>query len=234
MAAASPRAMMRLCIQRAFLSKSKPLITTQVRTSVYHKGYIEPIVDRQQLKELEESGKLKELRYASIKAAKSEVTSSVFYDPIVQKFINMFMREGDKSLARRVIELALYNVKKQQLTKYNRAADDESKSKIECNPVTILHTALENCKPCLELTPIKRGGITYQVPIPMTAERSRFLSMKWLIEASNDKDPKARIYDQMAKEILDAYNNHGRVVKRKHELHKQCEANKAYAHYRWS
>ncbi|KAH7967102.1 hypothetical protein HPB49_022693 [Dermacentor silvarum] len=146
----------------------------------------------------------------------------------------MLMREGNKALARENVERGLFNVKRIQLTKYNRATDEDTKRKIECNPVTILHKALENCRPVVELSPIKRGGITYQVPVPMTQNRSRLLCMRWMIEAVNDKDQKVRFHDQLAKELLDAYNNQGRVVKKKHELHKQCEANKAYAHYRWS
>uniref|UniRef100_A0A131XBC1 Small ribosomal subunit protein uS7m n=1 Tax=Hyalomma excavatum TaxID=257692 RepID=A0A131XBC1_9ACAR len=211
-----------------------PVYAAQVRTSVYDKNHVEPIVDKKKLEELKASGEAENYRFVPVKAALNNVSTSVFYDATLNKFINMLMREGKKALARENIELGLFNVKRIQLTKYNRATDDETKSKIECNPLTVLHKALENCRPVLELTPIKRGGITYQVPVPMTENRARFLSMKWMIDAVNDKDPKVRFYDQLAKELLDAYNNQGRVVKKKHELHKQCEANKAYAHYRWS
>ncbi|XP_075750269.1 small ribosomal subunit protein uS7m-like [Rhipicephalus microplus] len=211
-----------------------PVFATQVRTSVYDKNHVEPFVDKKKLEELETSGEVEDYKFVPVKAAPSHVSTSLFYDATLDKFINMLMRKGDKALARENIELGLFNVKRIQLTKYNRAADEETKSKVECNPVTILHKALENCRPVLELSPIKRGGITYQVPVPMTENRARFLSMKWMIDAVNDKDPKVAFCDQLAKELLDAYNNQGRVVKKKHELHKQCEANKAYAHYRWS
>lgn len=214
--------------------KLRPVHTSLVRTSVYDKNHIDPVADKKRLEELEASGETESLRFVPVKATPSDVTTSVFYDATLHKFINMLMREGKKALARENIELGLFNVKRIQLAKYNRATDEEAKRKIECNPVTILHTALENCRPVLELSPIKRGGITYQVPVPMTENRSRFLSMKWMIDAVNDKDQKVAFCDQLAKELLEAYNNQGRVVKKKHELHKQCEANKAYAHYRWS
>ncbi|XP_075536287.1 mitochondrial ribosomal protein S7 [Dermacentor variabilis] len=211
-----------------------PVYATQVRTTVYDKNYVEPFIGKKKLEELEASGEAEDFKFVPVKAALSDVSTSVFYDATLNKFINMLMREGKKALAKENVERGLFNVKRIQLAKYNRTTDEESKSKIECNPVTILHKALENCRPVVELSPIKRGGITYQVPVPMTQNRSRFLCMKWMIEAVNDKDPKVRFYDQLAKELLDAYNNQGRVVKKKHELHKQCEANKAYAHYRWS
>uniref|UniRef100_A0A0C9SDE0 Small ribosomal subunit protein uS7m n=1 Tax=Amblyomma americanum TaxID=6943 RepID=A0A0C9SDE0_AMBAM len=211
-----------------------PVYAIPVRTSVYSNIYADPIPDKTKLEELKTSGEAENLKFVLVKATPSDVTTSVFYDATLHKFINLLMREGKKALARENIERALFNVKRIQLAKYNRAADEEARSQIECNPLTALHKALENCRPAMELSPIKRGGITYQVPVPMTQNRSRFLSMKWMIEAVDDKDPKVRFYEQLAKELLDAYNNQGRVVKKKHELHKQCEANKAYAHYRWS
>lgn len=223
-----------VCARGTLLNKLCPVLVAQTRNSVYHKNFRDPIADRKKLEEMDAAGEAKELKFAAIKATPSDVTSSVFYDPILHKFVNMLMRKGQKSLARKNIDLALYNVKRIQLTKYNREVDEEAKSQIECNPLTILHKALENCRPVVELSPIKRGGITYQVPIPMTPNRSRFLSMKWMVDAANDKDQKVAFEDQLAKELLDAFKNQGRVVKKKHELHKQCEMNKAYAHYRWS
>lgn len=83
------------------------------------------------------------------------------------------------------------------------------------------------------MTPIKRGGATYQVPIPITENRAQFLAMKWLILESKEKERKIHFPEKFAGEVLDAFNNTGKVIKRKQDLHKQCEANRAYAHYRW-
>lgn len=124
-------------------------------------------------------------------------------------------------------------VKQIQLSKYYNAATDEERSAIELNPVTILHQALENCKPILQLTPIKRGGSTYQVPVPVSDKRATFLAMKWMILESREKERKVHFPERFAAEMLDAFNNTGKVVKRKQDLHRQCEANRAYAHYRW-
>lgn len=70
--------------------------------------------------------------------------------------------------------------------------------------------------------------------MPITAKRAQFVSMNWLIQAGKDKDSTIRFHMQLAKELIDAANNTGKVIKKKQDLHKQCEANRAYAHYRWS
>lgn len=170
----------------------------------------------------------------------------------------MVMEKGKKELARDLVEtvciyLSAYNlisvkhhvipiilsskaymkVKQIQLAKYYKAETEAERAEIEMNPLTILNQALENCKPILQLTPIKRGGATYQVPIAIKEHRARFLAMKWLILESNEKERKVHFPERLASELLDAYNNTGKVVKRKQDLHRQCEANRAYAHYRW-
>lgn len=144
------------------------------------------------------------------------------------------MKDGKKVLARELVEKSFQNIKRIQIEKYHKCKSEEEKAQIELDPRVIFHQAIENCKPILALTPIKRGGVRYQVPVPITPKKSQFLSMKWLIAAATEKDRNTRFYDQLAYELIDAANNKGKVIKRKQELHKQCEANRAYAHYRWS
>lgn len=162
------------------------------------------------------------------------------------------MKDGVKILAKELVDKTLEKIKRIQLEKYHKAQTSEEQHLIELNSRKIFHSAILNAKPLLQLTPIKRGGVTYQVcdlflhifcdvykyffkvPVPITDQRSQFLSMKWFIEAGKEKERTMRFYDKLAIEIIDASNNIGRVVKRKQELHKQCEANRAYAHYRWS
>lgn len=74
----------------------------------------------------------------------------------------------------------------------------------------------------------------FKVPVPITHKRAQFLSMKWLIEAAKEKERTLHFPETLANELIAASNNGGKAVKRKQELHKQCEANRAYAHYRWS
>lgn len=201
--------------------------------SQYRPGYIDPIVKKEDIQKLKDEDRFKELAQCKFKAAKTNLTSSSLQDPIITKFINYIMECGRKELARELLEKTFLNIKRTQLERYNLAKTDEEREAIELNPRTLLLNAIENCRPLMNLINVKRGGTTYKVPIPITEKRSYFLSMKWLIASANDKAQTIHFPEKMAWEILDAANNTGRVVKRKQDLHKECEANRAYAHYRW-
>lgn len=192
-----------------------------------------PIFKKEEQEELYKSPEINKLARTHIKPALTCDTCSEFYDETIRKFTNYIMRQGKKTVARKLLETAFENIKISQLNTYYKLPPEERDS-VMLDPKVILHHAIENCSPILELTSIKRGGITYKVPIPVTAERSKFLSMKWLIESAQDKPDPEKFVDILAKEILDAFQNQGKTIKRKHELHKQCEANRANAHYRWS
>lgn len=201
--------------------------------SQYAKVFEKPIFKHEQQKEAAAIGEVDRLAHTPIRAALNDATNSVFHDDRLRKFTNYVMEGGRRTLARELVERGLENIKRIQLERYN-LADGEEKDKIETNPLKIFHQAVENCRPLLQLTPIKRGGVTYQVPIPVTVKRSYFISMRWLLEAINDKERTVHFPEKFAWEMLDAYAGQGRVLKKKLELHKQCEANRAYAHYRWS
>lgn len=202
--------------------------------SVYNPHFVEPVFRKEDQQVLKETGEVSKLAHVRIKAARNNETSSVFFDDRVRKFTNYIMKGGQKELARDLLTKCFENIKRIQLERYNLATTPEEKEKIETNPVKIFHEAVENCRPLLQLTPIKRGGQRYQVPIPITEKRSYFMSMKWILEAAREKERKVHLPEKLAWELLDAAAYQGRVIKKKQDLHKQCEANRAYAHYRWS
>ncbi|XP_044253347.1 28S ribosomal protein S7, mitochondrial [Tribolium madens] len=202
--------------------------------SQYPSYYIQPVHKKEVQEELVKTGEAQKLVHMPTRAALNNQTCSPTQDDLVSLFTNYIMRDGLKPLARGLVEQAFENIKRIQLEKYHKCQDPEEKAQIELDPRVIFHKAVENCKPIMNLTPIKRGGVRYQVPVPITRKRSQFMSMKWLILASKEKDKNVRFHYQLALELIDAANNKGRVVKRKQDLHKQCEANRAYAHYRWS
>nr|CAG4638716.1 EOG090X0CZM [Cyclestheria hislopi] len=202
------------------------------RYSVYPPYYREPITEQEELDKLT-SKQGAEHSFLPIKAAKNDQSTSIFYDPLTSHFINFVMKKGNKTLARSLVEQAFVKIKQIQLTKYNKAKNDEERAEIELDPVKILHKAVGNCTPLLQLNSIKRGGIVYQVPVPVTESRARFMAFKWIITESREKERKVHFPEKLAHELLDAANNVGKVVKRKQDLHRQCEANRAYAHYRW-
>jgi len=210
-----------------------PIIFTRGMAQ-YNPYYKEPTYIPQELKELHESGESEKLKFTPIKAALNKQTSSVFHDPLVTKFSSYVMKTGQRALARELVEQTFETIKRIQLQKYHEAETPEEKETIECNPLVILHNAVANAQPILMTVPIKRGGTKYQVPTPITEKHAKFMTMRWFIEAGRDKHRKIHFPEKMAKELIDAANNEGRVIKKKLDLHKLCEANRAYAHYRWS
>ncbi|XP_071814691.1 small ribosomal subunit protein uS7m-like [Apostichopus japonicus] len=196
--------------------------------SIYTPKYVEPAVKTDQF----EDGKLPFDVSTPVKAAPLWSTSSFTHDPLLLKFVNIIQKKGEKELASSLIRKTFELIKLRQVEKINTASPDEPVD-VEANPEQIFYSAIENCKPILGLQNVERGGRTYQVPTPLKENRRRFLAMKWLIEAANTKDPTIPFYQQLADELLNAHQNTGAVIKRKRDLHKQCEANRAYAHFRW-
>ncbi|XP_037958948.1 28S ribosomal protein S7, mitochondrial [Teleopsis dalmanni] len=201
------------------------------RMSVFPPGYVDSVMKNRQ-KELSPE-ELYKLNHTPTKPAKNDESDSIYYHPIVKKMVNYITKGGNKELARNLLEQSMENIKRMQLERFHIASADE-KLKIITDPEKLLITAIENCRPILQLTAIKRGGVKYQVPIPVSEKTSYFLAMKWLLEAAREKDRKIHLPRKLAWEVIDAAHGTGRVVKRKNDLHIQCEKNRAYAHYRWS
>jgi small subunit ribosomal protein S7 len=135
---------------------------------------------------------------------------------LVAKFVNMMMVGGKKSTAERIMYYALGSME-------DRAKQDALK---------LFKTAVDNCKPAVEVKSRRVGGSTYQVPVEVRAERRVALSMRWLIGAARRRSEKS-MAEKLAGELLDAANNRGTAVKKREDTHKMAEANKAFAHYRW-
>ncbi|XP_049601795.1 small ribosomal subunit protein uS7m isoform X2 [Syngnathus scovelli] len=210
-----------------------------MRWSRYNPYYLEPEVrkevydkpETELTEEEKEEQALKTLR--PIKAAENSVTSSVYHDPVISKFINMMMKHGNKVLAREIMTETLEQIKRKQVEKYHKAPEGK-REEIECNPYAIFHQALDNCKPVVGLSNIQKGGKYYQVPVPLTENRRRFLAMKWMItECRENKHRRTHMYEKLSQELMAASVKEGNVFKKKIELHKMAEANRAYAHYRW-
>jgi len=202
--------------------------------SVFPEYFIDPIYQASEQKKLEEAGQLKDYAYMPVRPAFTDKTDSAWHDPLVQKFTGHMVKDGNKLRARGLVEKTFETIKRIQLEKYHNTVDPIEKEMIVLDPWAIFHAAINNAKPMLETVPIKRGGGTYQVPVPVREKRQVFLAMKWFLASVVDKSVReVRFPAKMSRELLDAANNTGRVVRKKHDLHKLCEANRAYAHYRW-
>ncbi|KOX69010.1 28S ribosomal protein S7, mitochondrial [Melipona quadrifasciata] len=201
--------------------------------SVFPPNYIKPIYKKDEQEALyQEETELKQFSYSPVQPAKTNNTCSEFHDELIRKFTNYIMRKGDKKMARKILDETFENIKIKKLDEYYNTPP-EYRENIILDPKVIFYQAVENCTPVLELQKISRGGIAYQVPIPMNENRAQFLSMNWIIRTAQNKGNAEKLSDVLAKEIIDAAKNQGRVIKKKYDLHKQCEANRAYAHYRW-
>lgn len=210
-----------------------------MRWSRYGPEFRDPLIDKEYYRkpeaELSEEEKYdRELKKTQlIKAAPSAATSSVFADPVISKFTNMMMKHGNKVLARSLMSQTLEALKRKQFEKYH-AASAEEQATIERNPYTIFHQALKNCEPVIGLASILKGGHFYQVPVPLSDRRRRFLAMKWMIMECRENKPRRTLMpEKLSHELLEAFHNRGPVIKKKHNMHKMAEANRALAHYRW-
>jgi small subunit ribosomal protein S7 len=139
-----------------------------------------------------------------------------YKNTLVSKFINGLMREGKKSLSRRIFYDAMDIVE--------RRSKEES--------VKVFEQAMENIKPVLEVRSRRVGGATYQVPVEVRPDRRQALAIRWLVSFSKKRGEKT-MAQRLAGELLDAYNQRGMAFKKKEDTHRMAEANKAFAHYRW-
>jgi len=145
------------------------------------------------------------------------IPDPVFKDLVVAKFVNKMMIQGKKGTAQALFYGAL----------------DELKGKVPNEePISILKKALENVKPSIEVRSRRVGGATYQVPVDVRPSRRLALAMRWLIAYSRERGEKD-FSKRLAGELMDAYNNRGNSIKKKDDVHRMAEANKAFSHYNW-
>jgi len=151
-------------------------------------------------------------------AVKREVLPDpVYNDIVVAKFINKMMFDGKKSTAQQAFYGAL----------------EELKAKVtEDEPLTVFKKALENVKPQIEVRSRRVGGATYQVPVDVRPSRRLALAMRWLTEYARERGEKD-MAKRLSGEIVDAYNNRGNAIKKKEDVHRMAESNKAFSHYNW-
>jgi len=139
-----------------------------------------------------------------------------FGSELLAKFINTIMKDGKKSIAEKVVYVAL----------------DEIASKKGNDGMEVLDTALDNVRPSVEVKSRRVGGATYQVPVEVRASRQNALAMRWLVDAARRRGEKSMAL-KLAGELMDAAEKRGAAVKKREDTHKMAEANKAFAHFRW-
>jgi small subunit ribosomal protein S7 len=141
---------------------------------------------------------------------------SVYNSPLVTQVINKVMSRGKKSIAEQIVYGAL-----------DRIGEKTGKP-----PVEVLEQAVKTVTPVLEVKSRRVGGANYQVPVEVPQRRARTLAVRWLVDYARDRREKGMV-DKLANEILDALNQQGGAFKRKDDVYRMAQANKAFAHYRW-
>ena len=135
---------------------------------------------------------------------------------VLAKFINQIMVDGKKGMAQNIVYGAFEIIE----------------NKLGKDPMEVFTQALENVKPVLEVKARRVGGSTYQVPLEIRPERRQTLAIRWMVSFARARGEKTMV-ERVAGEIMDAYNNSGNSIKKKEDMHRMAEANKAFAHYRW-
>ena len=149
-------------------------------------------------------------------AKRDVLPDPIYNNKVVTKLINNIMLDGKKGVAQRIVYGA-----------FERVAQETGKDALE-----VFNDAMNNIMPALEVKSRRIGGATYQVPIEVRPDRRQALALRWLTMFSRKRGEKT-MEERLANELLDAMNNTGASVKRKEDMHKMAEANKAFAHYRF-
>ena len=140
----------------------------------------------------------------------------VYNSTLVEKFVNSMMWEGKKNVAQGIFYESMEKMRE-------RSGDD---------PLKLFKKAVENAKPVLEVKTRRVGGANYQVPVEVSQNRRTSLALRWIIGQARSR-PEKGMPDKLANELLDAANMRGGAIKKKDDVHRMAEANKAFAHYRW-
>ena len=141
---------------------------------------------------------------------------SVYMSPIISKFINCLMLDGKKSTAEKILYRSL----------------DLAGERLNIEPFEVFEKAMENVSPLVEVRPRRVGGATYQVPVEVKPERGRELAIRWIIRYSRARKGMPMV-ERLARELADACKAEGGSVKKREDVHRMAEANRAFAHYRW-
>jgi small subunit ribosomal protein S7 len=141
----------------------------------------------------------------------------VFGDIVISKLVNKIMYQGKRSIAQSIF--------------YNAVEDIKTKVQGE-DPINVVKKAIENTKPQIEVRSRRVGGATYQVPVDVRPTRRLSLALKWIVLYSRERGEKS-MAQRLSGELIDAYNNRGNAIKKKEDVHRMADANKAFSHYNW-
>ncbi|KAL7676238.1 hypothetical protein ACOME3_002494 [Neoechinorhynchus agilis] len=216
-------------LSKSIGTKISTLMSTMLsrRLALYGPEYIDALNDLDELNLISDTD---QRHFQPVKPPFGARTLSFFYDNQVRRFISIMMWEGDREMSERILDKAFFYIKAIQVKKINETGD----SSVVVNPRQVLHLAIQNVKPIVNITKCFRGGVSYTIPTPAPDYYKEFMAIKWIIQAAEtDKVSPYRIWQRLAHELIDGMNKRGRAYEKKIELHRTAEANRAFAHFRW-
>jgi small subunit ribosomal protein S7 len=145
------------------------------------------------------------------------VEDGKFHSPLVTRLVNTVMKSGKKSTAQKIV-----------YTAFDQIVEKNPQS----SPLEILQRAVDNAKPRLEVKPRRVGGATYQVPVEVPGDRQAALALRWIVDFADARKGQP-MKEALAAEIMEAYQGQGNAIRKRDEVHKMAQANKAFAHFRW-
>jgi len=174
---------------------------------------------------------------------KNVVPDPKFNSTIIPKLINNIMYDGKRGVAAKIVYDAItiipklinnimYDGKRGVAAKIVYDAIDKIKTKSKDEPINIFNEAINNIKPTVEVRSRRVGGATYQVPVEVKSKRAQALAIRWLVDSARKRKDK-HMSDKIFNELFDAYEKKGAAVKKREDVHKMAESNKAFAHFRW-
>ena len=225
--------MLKHICKELLLTRSVPSYV-QARAKSWNPHFVAPIVTKNELKEVEQvdEERFSSLQYHRVKSLDPFKSNNEFYDPFLYKLVGRVLRKGARERADKLIRETLFLIKKDRMEKC-RELEPEFRAKFERNPIVIMKQALENCKPVLSLKQVTRGGAKYMSPVSIPDKEKDKIVYSWMREViENRPRPRIEKFPQaFAKELLLAYKNEGKLIKKKIDLYKLAEANKAYVNY---
>ena len=147
---------------------------------------------------------------------KIPIIDAKYKSAVIPKLINSIMYDGKKTIAEKIVYDAI----------------DKIKLKSKEEPINVFNEAINNIKPTVEVRSRRVGGATYQVPVEVKSKRAQALAIRWLVESARKRKDK-HMADKIFNELYDAYERKGAAVKKREDVHKMAESNKAFAHFRW-
>jgi len=151
-----------------------------------------------------------------VSARRPWLPDPIYQDEQITQFMNIVMTSGKKAVAEGIVYGALRAVEE-------RAKDD---------PLKMFKRAIENCQPMVEVKSRRVGGANYQVPVEVRQERRISLAMRWIVQYARERSGRSMV-EKLANEIMEAAHNRGSAIKKRDDVHRMADANKAFAHYRW-